>query len=194
MEEDDAIIDFYFDVIFTEPEPLTAHTFYPFASLMKYIQKAHTEFYSYIEEVQAGIDDWGPKERQTMEALGEEAIGLLYSYLEEYLLSCNWMEAFYKQQIENSKHSLTRQIIEAEKATDIFKKLETGAINMFNEQKRYRQFCRLVEKEAMRIAVEVYPELLDANQELMKNFKYVFTDGIIKMHDDLTDHLDQIDG
>ena len=192
MEEDDAIINFYFNVLFTEPEPLATHTFYPFSSLMIYVRSAHPDFYAYINEVQRTLDDWGPKETATMEAIGGEGVNLLYSYLEEYLLSCNWMESFFQQQLEQSKQSITRQEDEAERAEDVFNELQEGAETMFNEQKRYRKFCRLVENEAMRIAVEVYPELLEANQKQMKGFKYIFTNGIIKMHDDLTDHLDAI--
>ncbi len=193
MEEDEDIVDFYFDIIFTEPEPLTTHSFYPFNSLLNRIRSAHPDFYTYIKQVKESLDDWGPNESKTIDAMGTEAVDLLYFYLEEYLLSCDWMESFYHTELEESKQSITRQQDNIERAEDVLNDWKEAADTMFDEQKRYRKFCRLVEKEALRIAVEVYPKLLDANKEQMKAFKYVFTNGIIKMYDDLSDHLDKIE-
>ena len=193
MEEDDAFVYFYFTITFIKPEPLVTETFIPYRNLSDYIKSNYAAFYNYIKEVRESLDTWGPDELETIEALSNEGIALLYSYLEEYLLTCNWMEDFYNKELERSKHSITRQIDDVERAADALEDLQDSAESAFNEQKKYRQFCKLVQKEARRIAVEVYPELLDANKEQMKVFKYIFVDGIIKMHDDLSDHLANIE-
>ena len=193
MEEDDAFVNFYFMLTFTEPEPLGTETLFPYRQLLWYIKEKNAAFYNYIKEVREGLDNWGPEELGTIEALGDEGIGLLYSMLEQYLLSCNWMSSFYNTELERSKHSITRQTDEKERAADIVEDWQEMAEAVFSDQKRYRIFCKLVEKEARRIAIEVYPELLDANKEQMKAFKYIFVDGIMKMHDDLSEHLDTLE-
>jgi len=183
-------ITFYFDLQFTEPEPLLVPNYFLHLHMVKdYLEKAHPEFYSYLESVRKNLDHWGPCEGRTLDALEDEALKQLYAYAEEYLYQCNWMEKEYARHLEQSKQPPQVQQQHQEKVIKLLNKLDEGQPAIINETKRYYDFCETVERKIRDTAMKSYPEIANFDGEALKEFKYLFVRDIQSMHERLEKFL-----
>lgn len=179
---DDDAIRMRFDIHFTEPEEmLVTDYFFGLDRLLYFIKDKHPEYYDYYSKTRRSIDTWGPAERQTLEAMGEEATTQLYGYLEEYLLTCDWMGGLFEQQKNLSSMSTQQQEKQQEGAAKIVKTLSEGFGGMKEDTRRSRQFCNNANKQLREIALAAYPQIANLAPEKLKAFQYFFVDDILSM-------------
>ena len=183
---DDDSIDFQYAIHFTEQEEmLIAHYFYSFRRLLPYLEEKHPAFYKYYKDTRSSLDIWGPGEKRTIDAMGEEIMQNIYGYLEEYLLCCDWMEGLFYHQKKMRSEPLQQQKIQ-EEATVAFKDLSQGVPDMKRAQSRYVRFCETVEKKIRQTALEVYPEIADLESEQLKEMKHLFARDIQSMQEKIS--------
>jgi hypothetical protein len=178
---DDDAIDFKYVIHFTEPEEMQVNYHYDLSMLLNFIRDKHPAFYEYYKTTKTSIDTWGPAERQTLDAMGDEAVEQIYRHLEEYLLTCDWMGRLYEQQQQIKKMSADQHIKHAEGAAKVVKTLSHQINPIKNETMRSRMFCNAVDKKLREIAVEIYPEITNLDPEQLKEFRYFFTNDIMSM-------------
>ncbi|MEP7171771.1 MAG: hypothetical protein ABI855_20525 [Bacteroidota bacterium] len=181
---DDDVIYFYYDIHFSEPEELIVENYFlPYNCLLDFIKEKYPDFYQYINSVRKSIDGFGPCERRTMEAMGDDAVTRLYSCLEEYLLTAEWMEKVFLNEKELQNNPPEEQLKLQENAAKAFSKLSEGSSSLRDYQKRYRDFCESVTKAVREISLKVYPEIADLEPEQLKEFQYLFVREIQAMHE-----------
>jgi hypothetical protein len=181
---DDDVIYFYYDIHFSEPEELIVKNFFShYRNLLDFIEQKHPEFYQYIHSVHRSIDGYGPCERRTMEAMGEDAVSRLYVCLEEYLSGAEWMEKIFEQEKKLRSMRSEEQIKLQQNAAEVFSKLSNGSSALRNSQRNYRDFCESVTRAVREISLRVYPEIADLEPEKLKEFQDLFVTEIMRMHE-----------
>jgi hypothetical protein len=187
---DDDVVEFYYDIHFTEPEEMFVNNYFLlYSQFMHHLEKAHPDFYKYINDVRRSVDGWGPCERRTMEALEEEGLSQLYKYVEEYLLSDYDMQGVfdqYKKWASGTVQEQAQRQQQAEKAFNDLSKLVPAARESTN---RYRKFCEEMTKAARNVSIEVFPEIQDMDSEKLKEFKYLYVNSILNMSDEIEKFL-----
>ena len=184
---------FYCDFVFSAPEALTiSEYFIPDHLIRKYIEQHYPDFDKYIDRVLTSLDTWGPHTGLTFENLGDEGQHLYYKYAEEYLLQADWIESFYEQQKDNPWH----QEMTAAKHAELEEKLEdlgSMASDIKKSTNRSVEFKTKVQRMVRQIAMEVYPEIMDASPEQLKTFRHIFVSDVMRMEDSLEEFLEELE-
>ncbi|MEP7167884.1 MAG: hypothetical protein ABI855_00790, partial [Bacteroidota bacterium] len=107
----------------------------------------------------------------------------LYSCLEEYLLTAEWMEKLFLNEKPLQNKPPEEQFKLQENAAKVFSKLSEGSSSFRDSQKRYRDFCESVTKAVREISLTVYPEIANLEPEQLKEFQYLFVSEIQAMHE-----------
>ncbi|MGE0636056.1 MAG: hypothetical protein AB7G44_16115 [Bacteroidia bacterium] len=183
---DDDVVFFEFEVHFTEPETIQINYFYDFGRLLRTLQTTQPDFYNYYKKTHSGLDKWGPAETQTLEAMGDEAIKQVYQFLEDYLLTCDWIPTLLER--EKQFRNLTPDQLQKqqEAAVKVSEKLSALASpEMKRATNRDRLFCEQASRKMRDVALEVYPEIANLEAEELKEFKHLFTREIMSMQERL---------
>jgi hypothetical protein len=173
----------------TEPEVITLTGFVPLSKLLHHLKQHHPTFYNYWHAIRGSIDQWGPAEASTLEAIGEEARSQLNIFLKEYITITQWAAHTYQyhKNLQVGMANNPAQLGELEAAA---KKMHDMGEEVRESQLRYRQFCERVEKQARAIALDVYPALQEIEADEWRAFKHVFTNEIINMHTALSKFME----
>jgi hypothetical protein len=191
---DDDVIYFYYDIHFSEPEEVIVKNFFShYGSLLDFIEQKHPEFYQYIDSVRRSVDGYGPCERRTMEAMGEDAVSRLYACLEEYLSGADWMEKIFLHEKNLQSMPSEEQLKLQENAAEAFNKLSEESSAFRDSQKQYRDFCESVTRSVREISLRVYPQIADLEPEKLKEFQNLFVREIQAMHERIDKFLFTLD-
>lgn len=179
---DDEVVYFYFEIIYSLPEPLMRTDFVPFRKLLNHLKTIDPDFFSYISEIRSSLDLFGVREKTTLETMGEEALSQLFEHLKAYIYETKFAETsfeHYKGLLEWQETMTGEQEL---KQTEIVNNLMESAIGLKEYQQKYRLFCETATRRMRDTAFEIYPEIADLEPEKLRAFKYVFIDEIMRMH------------
>jgi hypothetical protein len=187
---DDDVVEFVYDIYFTEPDEMFVSNYHLFyRELMYHLKEAHPDFHKYLEDVRRSVDGWGPCERRTMEALGEEGLVQLYKYAEEYLYNGFNMQAIFDQHKKWTSGTVQEQVQRQQEAEKVFNDLSQLVPAARESTNRYRQFCEDATKALRTITLDIFPEVADMDAEKLKEFKYIYVNEILSMTDTLEKFL-----
>lgn len=182
---------FWFEVHPKEQEDLAPFPYFVHLSDVLYaLRDKNHPFYDYYNSVRNGLDHWGPSDAATLEALGDEAVAQLYEHAEAYILQLPYMDKVLEQErkIQSEKRP-SQSMARSLQAEKVHREMSTGLSEMQKEQQRYYLFCETVSRFLRETAVNVYPELLDAEPEQIRELQHLFNRDIISIHDKLDDLL-----
>jgi hypothetical protein len=182
MDEDQVF--FEFEVHFSEPEKIQVNYFYDFGRLLRTLEHTQPDFYTYYKKTRSSLDKWGPAEVQTLEAMGPEAINQVYQFLEDYLLTCDWVPTLLEREKQIRNMTPDQQKQQQEAAAKVVEKLSALASpDMKKAINRDRLFCEQASRKMRDIALDIYPEIANLEAEELKEFKHIFTYEIMSMSD-----------
>jgi hypothetical protein len=183
---DDDVVFFEFEVHFTQPEIMQVNYFYDLGKLLRTLQHTQPDFYTYYKKTRSSLDKWGPAEVQTLEAMGPEAINQVYQFLEDYLLTCDWVPTLLEREKQILNMTPDQQKQQQETAAKVAEKLSALASpEMKRATNRDRLFCEQASRKMRDVALEVYPEITNLEAEELKEFKHLFTREIMSMQEHL---------
>ncbi|MEO6830642.1 MAG: hypothetical protein ABI378_00425 [Chitinophagaceae bacterium] len=175
------VVFFDFEIHFEEPEVAAIPYFLDMSTLKKYLRATQPAFYKFYEDTRNSLDLFGPAEMQTLEALGEEGLNQLYDYLEEYLMTCDWVPKMFADAKAQRDRPVKEQYEAQEKVEEIFADLSDAASGMVDSTARSRQFCNEATRILRETALRIYPEIAELEPVVIKEFKDFFVGDVLRM-------------
>ncbi|MEO6833512.1 MAG: hypothetical protein ABI169_14995 [Chitinophagaceae bacterium] len=183
------VVFFSYEIHFEEPEVATSPYFLDMSTLKKYLRATQPAFYKFYEDTRNSLDLFGPAEMQTLEAMGEEGLNQLYSYLEEYLMTCDWVPKMFADAKVRRDGSAKDYQAAQEKVEEIFADLSDAASGMLASTARSRQFCNEATRVLRETALRIYPEIAELEPEAIKEFKDFFVKDVRRMAERIDEML-----
>ena len=100
-------------------------------------------------------------------------------------------ENYYVRMDENWKQIMASTPQQKEKFTEVVNDLQKNEVPVIAATNNYYAFCETADKALRKIAVEVYPEILDMGEEKVKELRYLFTREIRNMQEKLVAFVDE---
>jgi hypothetical protein len=179
---DDEIIFYQFDIEITAPKYFNITYTYPLRLLLKFIEEKYNAFYTYWEATRKGLDLWGNTEASTFEAIGSAAEAELEQYLIECIEYTGIVSTLYEANKNNLPLTEEQEEIDQRNINTLFESFEDVTSGMLEYNRRYRKFCKLLDKTIHDTAFDMYPELAELEPAQMLQVKHLFVEEIIAIH------------
>jgi len=179
---DKGIVVISFDLHFTKPEKMILEVTLLYKELLRFIEKEDKPFGKYLDSVRRSIDPHKPCEHLVFENMGDEAIRKVYEYLELYLRKGKGGEKQFKR-AKKFGHFTPEQTDEMQdKLSWLMDSMKYNENRLGGENnERLFRFIEMAKKQMNDIALEIYPEILDANQRKLLQFQLLFIKEVFSM-------------
>ena len=179
------VVTFNFDVSTDEEPAYVFPVHFYLKNVLEYLEKSDFPLYNYINKIRSTIDAWGPSEGRIMNELGDTVD------FKTIIHNIFVQENYYSMEHERWKKILASTPQQMEKITEVVDDLQKNEVPVIAATNNYYAFCETADKALRKIAVEVYPEILDMGEEKVKELRYLFTREIRNMQEKLVAFVDK---
>jgi hypothetical protein len=185
------VVTFYFDVHFTQPATLWVRKqSFGLYNLLPIIKTKSPDIHAYYKKTRSSLDEWGPAEATTLNAMGEEAVNQILKIAQQFFEEADWVADLYEWQLRIDEMSQLPDAAEKEQAR--IKKIgelaaQMPALKIKNEKSNL--FKKEVNNKLRETVVELYPEILEADPEQIRKLKGLFIKEILGMEKTLQLYL-----